>query len=111
MNVLIIGGNAKNLDALDAYLMELTDRTGVLAFNVIGGYIGYYDGNPPLSAIWAKHRGYPYYFYEYKDVASLMHGLIEKADYAFFVNDGNQMTKRFMMAYKDAGKHGEVINV
>ena len=109
MNVAIIGGSAANLQQLDDFLMNLMDETGVMAFTVIGGFVGYYDGTKPLSAIWASHRGYPFRFYEYKDINALMKGITDLADYAFFINDGNQLVKRFIMYYKDSGKHGRVL--
>lgn len=112
MNVAIIGGKQEHLTLLDNELMNLIEESGHYLFNVIGGYIGNYDGaNPPLSHIWASFRGLPYYPKQYKDLDSMMHGVAAAADYIIFMNDNSQIMKRFIMVYRQTGKHGSVINI
>ena len=111
MNVAIIGGNPYHLNILDKEMMKLIEESGRYLFNVIGGYVGEYGGDLTLGQVWAKYRGLPYYTQEYKDLNLLMHGVTAAADYIIFMNDGSQIIKRFIMVYKQSGKHGSVINI
>lgn len=111
MNVAIIGGDENYLQIVDDKLMELIEESGNYLFNVIGGSVGQCEGKLPLSYIWAEYRGLPYVPKEYKDLGSLMHGIAASADYIIFLNDGSQIIKRFIMVYKQTGKHGSVINI
>jgi len=111
MKVAIIGGNEKHLNIVDKYLMDLIETSGNYLFTVIGGYVGETGGDPPLSQLWASYRGLPFFAKKYKDVGSLMDGVSADADYIIFLNDGNQIIKRFIMVYRQLGKHGSVINI
>ncbi len=111
MNVAIIGGNPQHLQILDKELMNLIEESGRYLFNIIGGYVGEYCGDLTLGQTWAQYRGLPYYTQQYKDLDSLMHGMSASADYIIFMNDNSQIIKRFIMVYRQTGKHGSVINI
>ena len=111
MNVAIIGGQPQHLNILDKELMGLIEESGHYLFNVTGGYIGPNDGKPTLGQIWASFRGLPYYTKDYRNLDDMMHKVSESADYIVFMNDGSQIIKRFIMTYKQTGKHGSVINI
>lgn len=112
MKIAIIGGNNTkgDLAILDIYLMNMIESSGVYLFNIIGGYVGSPDGDPPLSQTWAKYRGLPFSAKKYKSIDSLIEGISHEADYIVFMNvNTNQIAKRFLMHYKGLGKHGMVI--
>ena len=112
MKVAIIGGDPEHLELVDKELNELIEESGHYLFTIVGGYIGELEGgNPTLSQIWAELRGLPYQPKEYKDLGSMMHGVAAAADYIIFINDNSQIMKRFIMTYRQTGKHGSVINI
>ena len=112
MRVAIIGGQEKHLKLVDEKLMNLIEESGHFLFEVIGGYIDEKDcANPTLGQIWACYRGLPYAPKKYKDLNSMMDGVAAAADYIIFLYDGSQIMKRFIMTYRQTGKHGSVINL
>lgn len=110
MKVAIIGGDQRWLNVVDQELMGLIEESGNYIFTVIGGYINE-CADVPLGQLWATFRGLPYLPQKYKDLGSMMHGVAAAADYIIFLNDGSQIMKRFMMTYRQTGKHGSVINI
>lgn len=111
MKVAVIGGEAKHLKLLDEHLMELIEESEHYLFDVIGGAVPPCSDDPSLGQLWARYRGLPYYFKEYKDLGSMMHGVSDAADYIIFMNDCSQIMKRFIMTYRQTGKHGSVIDI
>lgn len=112
MKVAIIGGNESHLRIIDKELMSLIEESGNYLFTVIGGYMGEVDSaNPPLAYHWARYRGLPYAPKKYYSLDSMMHGVAAAADYIIFLNDNSQIMKRFIMIYRQTGKHGSVINI
>lgn len=111
MNIAIIGGNIEHLKIVDNLLMQLIEESRNYLFNVLGGSTSKDISNESLGYIWAKYRGLPYIPKYYKDLDSLMHGVSAAADYIIFLNDGSQIIKRFIMVYRQTGKHGSVIKI
>ena len=110
MKVAIIGDGQQHLNIVDNELMELIEESGNYIFTVIGGYIDV-CADAPLGQLWATYRGLPYQPKKYKDLGSMMRGVAAAADYIIFLNDNSQIMKRFIMTYKQTGKHGSVINI
>lgn len=110
MKVAIIGGSQQHLNIVDAELMNLIEASGNYLFTVIGGYIEE-CADAPLGQLWATYRGLPYEPKEYKDLGSMIRGVAAAADYIIFLYDGSQIMKRFLMTYRQTGKHGSVINI
>lgn len=110
MKVAIIGGGQQYLNIVDQELMRLIEESGNYIFTVIGGYIDE-CADAPLGQLWATSRGLPYVAQQYTDLGSMMSGVAAAADYIIFLYDGSPIMKRFLMTYRQTGKHGSVINI
>lgn len=111
MKVAIIGGNVNYLKEVDDLLMKLIEESGYYLFDVIGGSTSKDTLNETLGSIWAKYRGLPYRCKIYPTLDLMIRGVAAAADYIIFLNDGSQIMKRFIMTYKQTGKHGSIINI
>ena len=114
MKVAVIGGSSEqsaHFEALDKEFNELTQTSGRYLFTVIGGFCGVIEPPFPLGYVWAKERGLPYTFKQYKSIGTAIQGICIEADYVIFLNDGSELIDRFIKAYKNTGKHGTVINI
>ena len=108
MRVAILwSGNEK---LLAQTMEELITQSQCYLFSVICG--GQSSERATLSASykWATANGAPVEFLIEENLEKLIDKLVAAADFLVAYNDGNQITKRIIMKFKSAGKHGKVVS-
>ena len=114
MNVAIISAGTAPIyyDSLEKCIDKLIETSGCYLFNILCGFVeGRTDGKPSLGEIYAKNNGAPILYITEKTTEKLINKLFFKADYIFFLLDGDPFINKLFMRYKMTGKHGSAIKI
>ena len=111
MYVAIVGGSItpENYKKLDDAINKVIEEKQIYLFYILCGTCA--GPAQTIGRLWAERNGAPIQWIVASTPAALQNQLLKKADYIFFLLDGNQVTKNLIMKYKMMGKHGTVIQL